>query len=658
MKPMFSDLLDRADRLSATNSFTSRFFSATKSADASSGQPAYNVDHQMGVNLTEIFRASENLVKRRTDEPSDKDLAQLLKDAVKESDSEDITVDMWAQFTSMAGKRCNNDIDAVETSVELVQRATDYLHKSFIDHMQRCVQNNLEAARRGGIPGTRTLVAGYINACSDIASEIEDGCLGDGCPAWQVIYTCMRCGELSAASDALNLVAVNQRTNMLYKCLVYLKDNSRLTEELKEKLKVEWRHEQHSIRDLYRKGLYSALLGVESPIADTMENWLWFKLIPLRLDPHITRALYVDLQKTISIDYGVSYFMANGFRDAHIYFLALTLSGQFERAVDLLVETGHVSDAVHMAILAYENGLLKLTDPAVEMQNIKLLNTNPDGKSVAATVSLARLLVSYTKGFEMEDVETTLDYFYVLKGQKTAQGRDIFESAVSRVLYLTGNVKAVIGESQGQKRSKALIDNYDVDVRAIITRVAEDTELSGNPDQAVELLRICGQDDRAIEVMARRLSELITQNDESHRIPVLRAAEDLAKHSINASSKALSTLTMLLDIHGLLDRCRHKLYDEVMLTIRETRLIPTDQINVHAFTAQEHLMAPQVRAVLPDVCLAVMQCMADAFPEARPATRSDIKRQAQAIVVLAAGTNYKFPQNIISKLLSIQAKLQ
>ncbi|ETN79627.1 nucleoporin interacting component [Necator americanus] len=107
----------------------------------------------------------------------------------------------------------------------------------------------------------------------------------------------------------------------------------RLDVELKKKLKVEWRHNLNSAKDKYKRALYAALLGQDSNLSDSLENWLWFKLFALRIDPQLSPILYFEVQKNVSIDYGESYFMAGGKLEFHYYFTALWLSGQFERAV-------------------------------------------------------------------------------------------------------------------------------------------------------------------------------------------------------------------------------------------------------------------------------------------------------------------------------------
>lgn len=91
---------------------------------------------------------------------------------------------------------------------------------------------------------------------------------------------------------------------------------------MKKKLKVEWRHNLNSAKDKYKRALYAALLGMgslykftpmqlirmstvsDSNLADSLENWLWFKLFALRIDPLLTPVLYAEIQKNVSVDYG------------------------------------------------------------------------------------------------------------------------------------------------------------------------------------------------------------------------------------------------------------------------------------------------------------------------------------------------------------------
>ena len=57
-----------------------------------------------------------------------------------------------------------------------------------------------------------------------------------------------------------------------------------------------------------------------------MENWIWFKLFALKVDPHLTTLLYTEVQKTVAIDYGTFFIFRfvfcifNGFELAPYFF--------------------------------------------------------------------------------------------------------------------------------------------------------------------------------------------------------------------------------------------------------------------------------------------------------------------------------------------------
>lgn len=57
----------------------------------------------------------------------------------------------------------------------------------------------MSLARRGGIPGTYSLVRSFVGV------RIPQGYFGldpaslDGCPLWPLIYYCLRCGDVQSA---------------------------------------------------------------------------------------------------------------------------------------------------------------------------------------------------------------------------------------------------------------------------------------------------------------------------------------------------------------------------------------------------------------------------------------------------------------------------
>ncbi|VDP15583.1 unnamed protein product [Heligmosomoides polygyrus] len=262
---------------------------------------------------------------------SKKDLCQLFSEAANESGTDGALAGVWAEVSALVDRKIPGGYGDPTTISFLIEKACLYLQKLFVEHMSTQVERNLERAQRGGVPGTRGLVDAFLKIGADDPLA-EDGTV-DGLPVWEVTYHCLRAGDLSAAKDALQLLGNFPQAAVLVASLNHLSREAKLDQELKKKLKVEWRHNLNSAKDKYKRALYAALLGMDSNLADSLENWLWFKLFALRIDPLLTPVLYAEIQKNVSVDYGESYFMSGGTSEFHYYFTALWLSGQFERAI-------------------------------------------------------------------------------------------------------------------------------------------------------------------------------------------------------------------------------------------------------------------------------------------------------------------------------------
>ncbi|KAK6025037.1 nucleoporin interacting component [Ostertagia ostertagi] len=512
-----------------------------------------------------------------------------------------------------------------------------YSPDRFVEHMNTQVERNLERAQRGGVPGTRGLVDAFLKIGADDPFA-EDGTVG-GLPVWEVTYHCLRAGDLAAAKDALELLANFPQAAVLVASLNHLSKEAKLDVELKKKLKVEWRHNLNSAKDKYKRGLYAALLGMDSNLADSLENWLWFKLFALKIDPHLTPVIYAEVQKNVSIDYGETYFMAAGTSEFHYYFTALWLSGQFERAIKLLFDCGHISDAVHVAILTNEMGYLRNTANAAA--DMLVTDTSQLTK---CSFNIARLLVSYTKEFELDD------------GLQTPSGSDVFEMAVSRAVYLTGQAEAIIGSlGPDGKRTPALIDEYVDDCNYIISRVAHDTELGGDTTQAVKLYMLANAPVRAVELLCTELSDAIRVN-RTKMNELRQLAEEFVSSQGDVRASVLSTLCIILDICTLIDLCESGLADKALSVSQQLRLIPLDADQVPVVVGEFHLIPQKVREVIPDLCLHLMRCMIDAI-HASTSVNVRYSKQVKAIMLYAATVNYEFPQHITSKLLQLQASV-
>ncbi|VDO55209.1 unnamed protein product [Haemonchus placei] len=553
--------------------------------------------------------------------------SDLFCDAAKESGTDGALAGVWTEVTALIDRKVCSILAIIFKICE------------FVEHMNTHVERNLERAQRGGVPGTRGLVEAFLKVGADDPFA-EDGTVG-GLPVWEVTYHCLRAGDLCAARDALELLVNFPQAAVLVACLNHLSKETKLDVELKKKLKVEWRHNLNSTKDKYKRGLYAALLGMGRFRKKFLFYLIQILLIHLKTGFGSSYFSFWFLSQKVPLS-GESYFMAAGTSEFHYYFTALWLSGQFERAIKLLFDYGYISDAVHIAILTNEMGYLRNTvDASSEMLVMDSLQLTK------CCFNIARLLVSYTKEFELDDVGRALDYWYILKGLKTPSGSDVFDIAVSRAVYLTGKAESIIGTlTPDGKRTPGLIDVYLEDCNDIISRVARDTELGGDTAQAVNLYMLANAPVRAVELLCGELSDAIRMNE------LRKQAEEF----VSCEASVLSTLCILMDVCILIDLCESGLADRALSVSQQLRLVPLDTEQVPVIVGEFHLIPQKVREVIPDLCLQLMRCMVDAI-HSSATVNARYNKQVKAIVIYAATVNYKFPHHITSKLLQLQASI-
>lgn len=148
--------------------------------------------------------------------------------------------------------------------------------------------------------------------------------------------------------------------SILIKVLTGLNENSLVVDGDKRfQLNAEWKHVMSTCQDPYKTAVYAMILGHECPeVNNSIENWLWSRLMNCKLDPVNGIGHFYKLQSTICVDYGEEYFGSAGYA---VYFTVLWLTGQFERAIDFLFRSNQRHHAVHIAILAYQKRLLNIS---------------------------------------------------------------------------------------------------------------------------------------------------------------------------------------------------------------------------------------------------------------------------------------------------------
>lgn len=94
------------------------------------------------------------------------------------------------------------------------------------------------------------------------------------------------------------------------------------------KLDAEWKHEVAHCTDQSKRALYVMFLGGDCPeVTDSIEAWLWLKLMCCKLDVANGRSQFHKLQTTVCVDCGEDYFVS-GSGNFLLYFSALWMTGR------------------------------------------------------------------------------------------------------------------------------------------------------------------------------------------------------------------------------------------------------------------------------------------------------------------------------------------
>uniref|UniRef100_A0A0R3RXD0 Nuclear pore protein n=1 Tax=Elaeophora elaphi TaxID=1147741 RepID=A0A0R3RXD0_9BILA len=632
-------------------------FSKTTNLDSSTSIKPGDI-----VELTFAKGVSDYIVQKKVDA-----LTTAFKEAASISRDDGI-VALWGQALAPLNQpfvvtgAAKNFRSSVSWMNHIVDTTLEFLHKNFISYMETVVENNLAVARRGGNPTMLSLINAFLNVkhLKPTQRHTQDGVYGsNGHALWEVVYHCLRAGELQSAakiadSHLKNLPSCAAATI----ALLELEKSKKLSADVRLKVKAEWRYESRSFIDIYKKAVYCALLGGDVPeVCNNLENWLWLKLYPCGLDPALSPAVFRELQRLISVDYGESYFVGND-GSVLIYFQALWLTGQYERAINLLYRNNMLTHAVHIAILLHLNNVLILVD---DIGHPMLLSQQED--PVQSSLNFCRLLLLYMKRFECTDAERTLDYAYFLNKMESPVGGNLFYSCISRAVYLSDETWRIIGKiNENGIRYEGLIDKYarDISIEDAIAKVASDTEVSGDGTLAGQLYMAANHVDDAVRLACDSLAKEITQHkDDGEARKFALWLASICKHSANATKitrrnklDALPTLYLLLDLSTFFQFYYDKKFNACMEIIKKLKCIPMNPDEVQAFVSTFYMVSDQMRLVLPDLCVAVMKLLAEEL-DRNPAAGDELRPSAKAIILYIAMIPYRFPSRISTQILQL-----
>ncbi|KAM5263032.1 nuclear pore complex protein Nup93 isoform 4-T4 [Ctenodactylus gundi] len=553
--------------------------------------------------------------------------------SVAELDDKSIS-DMWTMVKQMTDVLLAPATDAlksrssVEVRMEFVRQALGYLEQSYKNYTLVTVFGNLHQAQLGGVPGTYQLVRSFLNIKLPAPLPgLQDGEV-EGHPVWALIYYCMRCGDLLAASQVVNR-AQHQLGEFKTWFQEYMNSKDRrLSPATENKLRLHYRRALRNNTDPYKRAVYCIIgrcdvTDNQSEVADKTEDYLWLKLNQVCFDDDSTsspqdRLSLSQFQKQLLEDYGESHFTVN--QQPFLYFQVLFLTAQFEAAIAFLFRMERLRcHAVHVALVLFELKLLLKSSG----QSAQLLSHEPGDPPCMRRLNFVRLLMLYTRKFESTDPREALQYFYFLRDEKDSQGENMFLRCVSELVI--------------ESREPGVIDKFTSDTKPIINKVASVAENKGLFEEAAKLYDLAKNADKVLELMNKLLSPVVPQisapqsNKERLKNMALSIAERYRAQGISANKFVDSTFYLLLDLITFFDEYHSGHIDRAFDIIDRLKLVPLNQESVEERVAAFRNFSDEIRHNLSEVLLATMNILFTQFKRFKGTSPSSASRPQRVI---------------------------
>ncbi|CAH8579659.1 unnamed protein product [Schistosoma turkestanicum] len=421
----------------------------------------------------------------------------------------------------------------------------EHLESEFLEFIKVTVSSQPRLARLGGRPGTRSLVRAYLSLrlpsenMTDVSSlsnlyqlseqngwEFDDG-LVDGVPVWPMIFYCLRTGDtqvtLEVARDALNNLG-----NFVNVLEDYIKHNRRLRTPNQGRFRQTCKQVIKSTRDPYKRLTYSILGQCDlsenhSDIISNIDDFLWIKISQViaqeSAEPVVSSKVGMEdtltlgqLQSLLYETYGEVHFDA--WSQPLVFFKILCLTQQYEAAIGFLTRFEQLRcHAVHIALVLRDLHMLLLPN----WLHSPLVVRNDYDPTGFRRLNLARLIMLYTRKFEVTDPEKALMYYYMLSDipittdkppedsnatipnglhntsieNLTAKNQNLFVQCVCELALANKELDLLLGcIGDNDIRKPGAIDRFCRSVesrRELIRTVADVFESSGQVVEAIHL---------------------------------------------------------------------------------------------------------------------------------------------------------------------------
>uniref|UniRef100_A0A5K3F567 Nuclear pore protein n=2 Tax=Mesocestoides corti TaxID=53468 RepID=A0A5K3F567_MESCO len=398
--------------------------------------------------------------------------------------------------------------------IAFLSRAIAHLEAEFMACLQVVVSANPRLAQLGGRPGVRSLVRAFLNVKNpamqssgdpdfESSGDFEDG-LVDGKPVWPMIYYCLRCGALrdaiSVASDAAN--NLGEFVQILSS---FAANGKSLPAKLVTGIRKTYRRVVKTSRDPYKRLVY-CLLGrcdlsdAHTNVAQSIDDFLWLRLLQVTIKENANdnqddgeSLTIAQLQNLLYDTYGETYFDA--WNQPLMYFKILCLSQQFEGALAFLVRIEELRcHAVHLALVLREMKIL-LLPATTHAQIISRIDSDPSG---FRRLNFVRLLLLYTRKFEIDNPALCVNYYYFLhelSSEERGAPTNLFVRCVAELAIQTGEFDLILGvPGPGGVRQPGAIDRFASVSQPpeLIASVAEMLETRGQMAKSASVYLLAG----------------------------------------------------------------------------------------------------------------------------------------------------------------------
>lgn len=595
--------------------------------------------------------------------------------------------EMWAIIKTMANfPPLARDEDPLKSrgnsTVQraLVSQGKKYLENRYKTYMTTIVVENLQAAMRGGAPGTYHLVKSYVGLRlkGQNFMEASDGLI-DGRPLWPMVYYCLRSGDPHAALHCMKQSGPGNE-DFIEVLEEYIKQpDLPLNNKLQTSINFQYRIHVRNVTDPYKRAVYCVIgccdVSDEHPeVAKTADDYLWLKLSLIKDRGSANEAdsfTYSDLQKMILEEYGETHYKA--YEQPMVYFQVLALTGQFEPAIEFLSRVPRYQvHGVHMALAL--NELYLLGTP----RNVQapLLSVDTEDPIPLRRLNLARLLMLYVRKFELTDPAEALHYFYFLRNLKDPMGRNLFMCCCADLVLESRDYDTLFGRLDPVTglRTHGLLDQFNtpqIDSKVIAANVAENLVNKGLFEDAISMFDISGNLEKCVELSCVLLGQVVdTAGGEGLRARLVDTATRIADR-VQATGTVLPpplhhAFTTLCKLMTFFQQYRAENYDAAMQTLSECALVPLSAGEVQARVAAARDARGELLRTLPAVLRAAAALLLHRRRRlpAQLTTRPDgdkqlefLREQAEALTTFAGNIQYTMPGDTYSQLAQMQILL-